>query len=107
MKNTSKPPFLLHEVDETPGKWFYLAAAVALLAVLGFVGRLDYMEAARQECAGKRMQYDPEGDVCFTEHKSPTRNNPKAPPQWHDRPKPLNRLRKNSPCRPTSSREWI
>lgn len=79
----SKPPFLLYEADETPGKWFYLLAAIMLLAILGFMGRMDYLEAASQECAAKHMQYDPENDICFTEHRNPhnakdPRNGPPA-----------------------------
>ena len=62
-----KPPFLLSPPGEEnlPGPWFTLLAVTLLLAIWGFVGRMDYLEAAQQECAAKHMEYDPEHDVRF------------------------------------------
>lgn len=82
-----KPPFLLHDPGEPniPGRGFLIAVTVLVVAMLGFVGRMDYLEAAADECRAKGMMYDPENDVCFKQSPSTKQkdHNHAAPPESH------------------------
>ena len=66
----------------------HLLAAIMLLAILGFMGRMDYLEAASQECAASTCSTIPRTTSASPNTAPPQR---KGPSQWPARPKQLSR----------------
>ena len=54
---------------KSPTYWPYL---LAILALWAFVSSMEYTEQRMNECEGKRMEYNPETDLCVvTQQENP------------------------------------
>lgn len=51
-------------------KFFYIGLALLVLALYGFVGRLDYIDERTMECAQAGKGYDADADKCASEGKN-------------------------------------
>lgn len=64
----TKPSFILKDdFDDGPSRGMLLLYATVILAIMGFIGHLDFMAEKEMECASKRyvkMTYDREKDRC-------------------------------------------
>lgn len=58
----------LFDQQPNPSRFLWIALALLVLALYGFVGRLDYVDQRTMECAESGKGYDSDADKCVKEN---------------------------------------